>query len=89
MSRTVETEHGKVRRLDLLDVLLIFARRKWLILAWALAGLVIAIIAIFRAPTLYKADGTIMPPQQEQSSAALLSQLGALTAFAGWGATSG
>jgi uncharacterized protein involved in exopolysaccharide biosynthesis len=89
LSRTVETEHGKVRRLDLLDVLLIFARRKWLILAWALAGLVIAIIAIFRAPTLYKADGTIMPPQQEQSSAALLSQLGALTAFAGVGSNLG
>lgn len=78
-----------MRRLDLLDVLLIFARRKWLILAWALAGLLIAIIAIFRAPTLYKADGTIMPPQQEQSSAALLSQLGALTAFAGVGSNLG
>lgn len=85
----METEHGKVRRLDLLDVLLIFARRKWLILAWTLAGLIIAIIAILRAPTLYKAEGTIMPPQQEQSSAALLSQLGALTAFAGVGSNLG
>ena len=71
----------------MLDVLLIFAQRKWLILGWALAGVVIAIIAILRAPTLYKSDGTIMPPQQEQSSAALLSQLGALTAFAGVGST--
>ncbi len=78
-----------MRRLDLLDVLLIFARRKWLILAWALAGVIIAIIAILRTPTLYKADGTIMPPQQEQSSAALLSQLGALTAFAGVGSNLG
>jgi tyrosine-protein kinase Etk/Wzc len=50
---------------------------------------VIAIIAILRAPTLYKAEGTIMPPQQEQSSAALLSQLGALTAFAGVGTNLG
>jgi uncharacterized protein involved in exopolysaccharide biosynthesis len=89
LSRTVETEHGNARRLDLLDVMLIFARRKWLILAWALAGLLIAIIAIFRAPTLYKAETTIMPPQQEQSSAALLSQLGALTAFAGVGSNLG
>ncbi len=78
-----------MRRLDLLDVLLIFARRKWLILAWALAGLLVAIIAILRAPTLYKAEGTIMPPQQEQSSAALLSQLGALTAFANVGSNLG
>ncbi len=89
MSQIVETEHGKVRRLDLLDVLLIFARRKWLILIWALAGLLIALIALFRATTLYQAVGTIMPPQQEQSSAALLSQLGALTAFAGVGSNLG
>ncbi|MGA9716695.1 MAG: GNVR domain-containing protein [Acidobacteriaceae bacterium] len=89
MSQIVETEQGNVRRLDLLDVLLIFARRKWLILAWALAGLLVAIIAILRAPTLYKAEGTIMPPQQEQSSAALLSQLGALTAFANVGSNLG
>ena len=53
------------------------------------AGVVIAIIAILRAPTLYKSDGTIMPPEQEQSSAALLSQLGALTAFAGVGTNLG
>jgi tyrosine-protein kinase Etk/Wzc len=83
LSRTAETGHAQVRRLDLLDVLLIFARRKWLIMGWALVGLVISIIAIFRAPTLYMAQGTLMPPQQEQSSSALLSQLGALTAFAG------
>ena len=76
MSQAIETQYGTVRRLDLLDVLLVFAERKWLILGWALAGLVIAIIAILRAPTLYKSQGTIMPPQQEQSSAALLSQLG-------------
>lgn len=89
LSQTIETEHGTVRRLDLLDVLLVFAQRKWLILGWALAGLVIAIIAILRAPTLYKSQGTIMPPQQEQSSATLLSQLGALTAFAGVGSNLG
>jgi uncharacterized protein involved in exopolysaccharide biosynthesis len=84
-----ETEQESVRRLDLLDVLLIFAQRKWLILGWALAGVVIAIIAILRTGTLYKAEGTIMPPEQQQSSAALLSQLGALTAFAGGGSSLG
>ena len=89
MSQIVETEHGKVRRLDLLDVLLIFARRKWLILIWALAGLLIAIIALFRATTLYQAVARSCRRQQEQSSAALLSQLGALTAFAGVGSNLG
>jgi tyrosine-protein kinase Etk/Wzc len=85
----METEQGSGRQLDLLDVLLIFARRKWLILGWALAGLVIAIIAIFCAPTLYTSQATIMPPQQEQSSSALLSQLGALTAFSAVGSNLG
>jgi tyrosine-protein kinase Etk/Wzc len=85
----METEPGSVRKLDLLDVLLIFARRKRLILGWALAGLVIAIIALLRATTLYTSQATIMPPQQEQSSSALLSQLGALTAFSAVGGNLG
>jgi uncharacterized protein involved in exopolysaccharide biosynthesis len=85
LSRDIEPERRGVRKLDLLDVLLIFARRKWVILRWVAAGVVIAIIAILRAPTLYRAEVTIMPPQQEQSSAALLGQLGALTALAGGG----
>jgi tyrosine-protein kinase Etk/Wzc len=87
--RTVETEPAKVRKLDLLDILLIFARRKWLIASWAVAGLVIATIAIFATKTLYQSQTTIMPPQQEQSSSALLSQLGALTAFGGVGSNLG
>jgi tyrosine-protein kinase Etk/Wzc len=84
-----EPGQGKVRRLDLLDVLLIFAQRKWVILVWALAGVVIGIIATLRADTLYKSEATVMPPEQQQSSAALLSQLGALTAFAGVGSNLG
>jgi tyrosine-protein kinase Etk/Wzc len=70
-------------------VLLVFAQRKRLILGWALAGLVIGIIALLRAPTLYMSQATIMPPQQEGSSAALLSQLGALTAFSSVGSNLG
>ena len=85
----METEQGKGRQLDLLDVLLVFAQRKRLILGWALAGLVIGIIALLRAPTLYMSQATIMPPQQEGSSAALLSQLGALTAFSSVGSNLG
>jgi tyrosine-protein kinase Etk/Wzc len=84
-----EPGQGKVRRLDLLDVLLIFAQRKWVILVWALAGVAIGIIATLRADTLYKSEATVMPPEQQQSSAALLSQLGALTAFAGVGSNLG
>lgn len=81
----LEPERQSARRLDLLDVLLIFTRRKWVILRWVAAGLVIAIIATLRSPTLYKAEVTIMPPQQAESSAGLLGQLGALSFFAGGG----
>jgi tyrosine-protein kinase Etk/Wzc len=85
LSRDLEPEQRRVRKLDLLDVLLIFARRKWVILRWVAVGVVIAIIAILRAPTLYRAQVTIMPPQQAESSASLLGQLGALSLFAGGG----
>ncbi len=73
------------RSMDLLDVLLIFARRKWLILGWALAALAISLLFMLGQPTLYKATAVLMPPEQEQSSAGLLSQIGALSAFAGGG----
>jgi tyrosine-protein kinase Etk/Wzc len=89
LSETSQVQQDGSRRLDVLDVLLVFARRKWLIIGWALAGLVIAILVMLRQPTLYSSQSTIMPPQQEQSSATLLSQLGALTAFAGVGSNLG
>lgn len=85
MIETPQTEQASGRSLDVLDVLLIFARRKWLILGWMAVGLAIAIIALLRAPTLYKSQSTLLPPAQEQSSAALLSQLGALSALGGFG----
>ena len=73
------------RSMDVLDVLLVFAKGKWLILAWTVAGLVIAIIAMLFQPKLYRSTAILMPPQQEQSSSALLGQLGAISALAGGG----
>ncbi len=80
-----EREESAEQKLDLLDVLLVFARRKWVIIFWTLAGLLCGLVFMLGQPTLYRADATIMPPQQEQSSSALLGQLGVLTAFSGGG----
>ncbi len=78
-----ETRQSGERSMDLLDVLLIFARRKWLILGCAAIFAVAAIVITLLQPRLYKSIATILPPQQEQSSSSLLNQLGALSALAG------
>jgi uncharacterized protein involved in exopolysaccharide biosynthesis len=83
LSETTQTQQEAGRTLDLLDVLLIFARRKWTILAWVAAGLITAIVLIAITPKLYLGQATILAPEQEQSSSALLGQLGALTALSG------
>ena len=69
---------------SLLDVLLALAERKWSILAITLAGgLGMAAIA-YLLPPMYTATASIMPPQQQQSTAsALLGQLGPIAAAAG------
>lgn len=81
----METHQTGARRMDVLDVLLIFARRKWIILGCAALFGLIAIIVTALQPRLYKSIATILPPQQEQSSSSLLNQLGALSALAGGG----
>jgi tyrosine-protein kinase Etk/Wzc len=67
---------GEVRVLDLLIVL---ARRKRLILYATLAAAGSAAILTWLAPNRYTATATILPPQQNQSLAAsMIGQLGAL-----------
>jgi uncharacterized protein involved in exopolysaccharide biosynthesis len=68
----------------LLDLLLALAERKWSILGITLAGGLITAIAVFLLPNMYTATASIMPPQQQQSTAsALLGQLGPLAGAAG------
>jgi tyrosine-protein kinase Etk/Wzc len=72
------------REFDILDVLIIFASRKWTILITSAIGFVIATIWAFIATPTYTSKATIMPPEQEQSSAgALLGQFGGLAAMTG------
>jgi tyrosine-protein kinase Etk/Wzc len=68
----------------LLDLLLALAERKWTILGITLAGGLIMAVVAFLIPPMYTATASIMPPQQQQSTAsALLGQLSPLAAAAG------
>lgn len=71
--------------LDLFDVLLIFARQKRTLLLWTIGGGLLGLFFLLEQPKLFKANAVIMPPQQDQSSSALLGQLGALAGIAGGG----
>jgi tyrosine-protein kinase Etk/Wzc len=82
-THTPEARQAGERRMDLLDVLLIFGRRKWIILGCAAVFAVGAIVITVLQPRLYRSVATILPPQQEQSGSSLLNQLGALSALTG------
>lgn len=73
--------------ISLLDLLIILARRKWLILKFTIGFALIALIISLLLPKRYTATTTVLPPQQNSSlSSALMSQignLGSLGALAG------
>ena len=72
------------REFDILDVLIILASRKLTIFFASVVGLVIAILWVLTVEPSYTAKATIMPPEQEQSSASvLMGQFGGLAAMTG------
>ncbi len=73
------------RGLDMFDILFIFARRKWLLIIFALVGALSLLCWSLAQKKLYRADAVMMPPQEQQSSSALLGQLSALGALSGLG----
>jgi tyrosine-protein kinase Etk/Wzc len=83
--------HGAILRaeeeLDLLDLLLVFAKHKKLIIGLPLLIAIITAAVSFLIPNIYTGTARILPPQQQQSSAlALLAQLGSLGGLLGAGA---
>ena len=52
---------------DLLELLLVLAREKKLILQVTLGAAILATIIVFLVPKMYTATATILPPQQNQS----------------------
>jgi tyrosine-protein kinase Etk/Wzc len=78
------------REFDILDVILIFASRKWTIFLSSVAGFVIAVLLVLTVKPMYTAKTTIMPPQQEQSNtSALFGQFSALASLGGMGGSLG
>ena len=62
---------------DFLEILLVLAREKKLILQITFAGTLLATIIVFVIPKMYTATATILPPQQNQSVlSTLIGQVG-------------
>lgn len=79
----MQPEYGGEEELGVLDLLIILAKRKGLIIGLTLLGAAIAAVIAFIVPPTYTATSVIMPPSQQTSSAAaLLGQLGGLAGVA-------
>jgi tyrosine-protein kinase Etk/Wzc len=86
----VEGSKSRSTEFDILDVALILAARKGLIILMSVAGFVLAIILVLFVAPSYTAKTTILPPEQQQSSSsALLGQFGALASLSGLGGAVG
>src|SRR5580700_5132449 len=70
---------------DLFDLLVVLAERKRSIFVTTVLGVLIAFILVMFVHPTFTAQALIMPPQQGQSGAALVSQLGGLAAATGLG----
>ena len=70
--------------IDLVDVMIILAKRKKLLICAPLVAAVLAVAVSFALPNVYMATTKLLPPQQAQSGAsALLAQLGGAAGLAG------
>ena len=86
----VDRGKSTAREFDILDVVLIIAARKRLIFLATVAGFVLAIGVVLLVKPTYSAQTMILPPEQEQSSGAvMMGQFGALASMTGLGASLG
>ncbi len=70
--------------ISLLDLLIVLAKHKKMILGMTIAAAIISMAYALNLPNIYTGTTKVLPPQQSQSSAsALLSQLGGLAGAAG------
>src|SRR5262245_7603363 len=64
--------------LSMLDVLITLAKRKNFLLGLPVATAIITVIVLLVVPNSYTGVTKILPPQQTQSTSAVLAQLGTL-----------
>ncbi len=81
----LSTQHSQADdEISLLDILIVLAKHKKLVLGLPIVAGLLALGITFLMPNWYTATTKILPPQQSQSSAAaMLGQLGALAGMAG------
>ncbi len=74
--------------INLLDLLIVLAKHKFLVLGLPAAAAVISLVVALLLPNYYTATTKILPPQQTQATSSVLAQLGSLAGLAGGAATS-
>jgi len=85
--RQASESAGKEHTADVLDILLVLAEERRLVLWLGISGFVLgAALAVLIRPT-FTATSILLPPQQQSSSASLLNQLGSLASLAGGGSS--
>jgi tyrosine-protein kinase Etk/Wzc len=78
-----DTRNGEVSLLEVVEVLTILAKARWLIAKICLAVAIITSVIVLLIPNSYVAKVRILPPQQSQSiSTIMLGQLGPLAGLA-------
>ncbi len=71
------------QEVSLLDLLIVLAKHKRLVLGLPAAAAVVSIIVSLMLPNIYTGTTKVLPPQQTQSTSAVLAQLGSLAGLAG------
>jgi tyrosine-protein kinase Etk/Wzc len=88
-----DRQDAEPREISVLDILIIFARRKRMILTFTAACAVISAIISLLLPKQYTAQVTLLTPQQSSSATSVLSSqlggLGSVAALAGGGGAFG
>lgn len=79
------TNGSAPEQVDLLDLAIVLLKRKKLILGMTLGGCVLSVVVALLLPPIYKAQTSILPPQQSGSGmlGQLVGQLGGLSGLAG------
>ena len=82
-AQAFEDEMMEEKSISLVDILIVLAKYKRFIATFTLLVTIAAVVISFVLPNEYKATTRLLPPQQNQSSAAaLLSQLGGVASMA-------
>jgi uncharacterized protein involved in exopolysaccharide biosynthesis len=74
---------------SLLDLLIVLAKHKRLVLGLPIAAAVVSLVISLLLPNIYTGTTKVLPPQQTQSTSAVLAQLGSLAGLAGGAVAAG